>query len=74
MFLILIISPVFLKMCNQCASHICRETENENKQCSKTKPWISKTLDKALNGTVIDQALPSLHGGSLVTTLTVPLM
>ena len=30
--------------------------------------------DKAFKGTVVNKALPSLHGGSLEITLTVPLI
>ena len=34
---------------------------------------INTQLDKAFKGTVVNRALPSLHGGSLEITLTVPL-
>ena len=30
-------------------------------------------MNKAFKGTVVNRALPSLHGGSLKITLTVPL-
>ena len=32
------------------------------------------TYEKAFKGTVVNRALPSLHGGSLEITLTVPFM
>ena len=36
--------------------------------------FVTHTLsDKAFKGTFINQALPSLHGGSIEITLTVPL-
>ena len=55
----------------ECASHFCREIANEKEQ----KHWylIHTWLEKPFKCTVIIQALPTLHGGSLKITLTVPL-
>ena len=43
---------------------------NENKQSKKNKKHFT-LLNKAYKGTVVNQALPSLLGGSLEITLTV---
>ena len=45
------------------ASHFCRETTIENNQFSKFLQLIYSS-DKAFKGTVVNRALPSLHGGS----------
>ena len=48
------------------------QTANETKQFKETKTWISKShlTDKAFKGTVVNQAFPSVHGGSLKIMLT----
>ena len=45
------------------------------KSLKKQKHWyiIYTWADKAFKGTVVNWVLPSLHRGSLETTLTVPL-
>ena len=58
------------------ASHFRRKTANKNKQnLKKQKHWvlIHTWSNKAFEGTVVNRALPSLHGGSLEITLTVTL-
>jgi len=58
----------------KCATHSCKETANENKSLKNMDICVTHTLsDKAFKGTYINQALPSLHGGSIEITLTVPL-
>ena len=41
-----------------------KETANENKEFTKSKTRISN-LDKVFKGTLVNQALASLHAGSL---------
>ena len=80
----LIISPLFLKQ--GVRNSFCKETTHENKQFSKTKPWISNPFmiresiygycsesDKAFTGTVMNLTCLSLNGGSLEIKLKVPL-
>ena len=45
-----------------------QRSRQKNKQFKKQKSWS----DKSLNGTFVNWALPSLHGGSLENTPTVP--
>jgi len=55
----------------KCASNFHRETV---KQFRETKHWylIHSWSDKAFKDTVVNQVLPSLHGGPIEITLTVP--
>ena len=50
----------------QFASHFCPETTIENNQFLKLETLINnKTCsNKAFKGTIVNQALPPLHGGS----------
>ena len=41
-----------------------KETANENKELTKSKTRISNS-DKVIKGTIVNQALASLHAGSL---------
>ena len=68
----MIISTLFLTS-KICANHLCRRTTPENKQIKKENMNIYILSDKAFKGTIVNQALPSLHGGSLEILLTVPL-
>ena len=67
------IFPPLLSVRKKCASHFLRETAIENKQKPKHGYLIHTWSDKAFKGTVVNQALPSWHGGSLKIPLTVPL-
>ena len=51
------------------------ESANVNNSLKKQNHWylIRSWPGRAFKGTVVNQALPSLHGGSLEITLTVPL-
>ena len=68
MCLFLWISPLLL-IYKEYASHFRREIPNEKEQ----KHWnlINPWSDKLFKGTVVNQALPSVHAGSLEITLTV---
>ena len=65
----------FLDLNKKCASHFCWETANENKHFKKHKNrnLIHTWSDKAFKDTVLNRVFPSVHGGSLRITLTVPL-
>ena len=69
--------PIYtLNLSNKCAINFFRESTHENKQFKETKNMdIKFILDKkkASEGSVVNRALSSLHGGSHEITLTVPL-
>ena len=67
---------VFLQQ--KCASQFCKEpTVLKTMNFSKSYTLISNpynSSDKAFKGTVVNRALPSLHGGSLINTLTLKVL
>jgi len=67
---IVFISVSFLIATYKQKSHFRRETANENKQFNLKH----KKYNLIFKGTVVNRALPYLHGGSLEVMLTVPLI
>ena len=66
--LIIITSPLLPKS-KKFANHLHKEPANEHKQFKETETLVSNS-DKAIKGTVVNQALPCLHIESVSLQIT----